>query len=77
MPIRYLMIAGFAALALIYYEKLDLITPAGNLDFELILPSAIKEFVPVGLLGLLLAGLLGGFYVDFCRDTQCCTGLYY
>jgi Na+/proline symporter len=65
MPIRYLMIAGFAALALIYYEKLDLITPAGNLDFELILPSAIKEFVPVGLLGLLLAGLLAAFMSTF------------
>ncbi|MDZ7612408.1 MAG: sodium:solute symporter family protein [Flavobacteriaceae bacterium] len=65
MPIRYLMIAGFAALALIYYEKLDLITAAGTIDFELILPSAIKEFVPVGLLGLLLAGLLAAFMSTF------------
>lgn len=65
MPIRYLMIAGFAALALIYYDKLDLITAAGNIDFELILPSAIKEFVPVGLLGLLLAGLLAAFMSTF------------
>lgn len=65
MPIRYLMIAGFAALALIYYEKLDLITAAGDIDFELILPSAIKEFVPVGLLGLLLAGLLAAFMSTF------------
>lgn len=65
MPIRYLMIAGFAALALVYYEKLDLLTPAGNIDFELILPSAIKVFVPVGLLGLLLAGLLAAFMSTF------------
>jgi Na+/proline symporter len=65
MPIRYLMIAGFAALALIYYEKLDLLTAAGNIDFELILPSAIKEFVPVGLLGLLLAGLIAAFMSTF------------
>ncbi len=65
MPIRYLMIAGFAALALVYYEKLDLITPAGFIDFELILPSAIKVFVPVGLLGLLLAGLLAAFMSTF------------
>ncbi len=65
MPIRYLMIAGFAALALIYYEKLDLMTVAGEIDFELILPSAIKEFVPVGLLGLLLAGLLAAFMSTF------------
>ena len=65
MPIRYLMIAGFAALALIYYEKLDLLTVAGDIDFELILPSAIKEFVPVGLMGLLLAGLLAAFMSTF------------
>ncbi len=65
MPIRYLMIAGFAALALIYYDKLDLLTTTGNIDFELILPSAIKEFAPVGLLGLLLAGLIAAFMSTF------------
>lgn len=65
MPIRYLMIAGFAALALIYYEKLDLLNAAGNFDFELILPTAIKTFVPVGLLGLLLAGLIAAFMSTF------------
>ncbi|SFU47303.1 Na+/proline symporter [Pustulibacterium marinum] len=65
MPIRYLMIAGFAALALIYYEKLDLVTQTGQVDFELILPAAIKQFVPVGLLGLLLAGLLAAFMSTF------------
>jgi len=65
MPIRYLMIAGFAALALVYYEKLDLLTASGNIDFELILPTAIKAFVPVGLLGLLLAGLIAAFMSTF------------
>lgn len=65
MPIRYLMIAGFAALALVYYDKLDLLTTSGDIDFELILPTAIKEFVPVGLLGLLLAGLIAAFMSTF------------
>lgn len=65
MPIRYLMIAGFAALALIYYEKLNLLTVSGDIDFELILPTAIKAFVPVGLLGLLLAGLIAAFMSTF------------
>ncbi|HMB99510.1 MAG TPA: hypothetical protein VKN14_00575, partial [Flavobacteriaceae bacterium] len=65
MPIRYLMIAGFAALALIYYEKLDLLNAAGNIDFELILPTAIMEFAPIGLLGLLLAGLIAAFMSTF------------
>ena len=64
MPIRYFMIAGFAVLALIYYDKLDLIV-AGNIDFEQILPSAINEFVPVGFMGLLLAGLLAAFMSTF------------
>ena len=65
MPIRYLMIAGFAALALIYYDELNLLTVSGDIDFELILPVAIKEFVPVGLLGLLLAGLIAAFMSTF------------
>ena len=65
MPIRYLMIAGFAALALIFYDKLDLLTASGTIDFELILPAAIKQFAPVGLLGLLLAGLLAAFMSTF------------
>lgn len=65
MPIRYLMIAGFAALALIYYEDLNLLNSTGDVDLELILPTAIKQFVPVGLLGLLLAGLISAFMSTF------------
>lgn len=64
MPIRYFMIIGFAVLGLLYYEKLDLIV-GGQIDFEQILPSAISNFVPVGLLGLLLAGLLAAFMSTF------------
>ena len=64
MPIRYFMIAGFAVLALIYYERLDLLV-GGRIDFEQILPSAINEFVPIGLLGILLAGLLAAFMSTF------------
>jgi len=64
MPIRYFMIAGFAILGLLYYDKLNLMV-GGRLDFEQILPSAINEFVPVGFLGLLLAGLLAAFMSTF------------
>jgi Na+/proline symporter len=63
-PIRYLMIAGFIVLALLYYDRLNLMV-GGKIDFEQILPSAISEFVPVGLLGLLLAGLLAAFTSTF------------
>ncbi len=64
MPIRYFMIAGFGVLALVFYDRLDLMV-GGNIDFEQILPSAINEFVPVGLLGVLLAGLLAAFMSTF------------
>jgi Na+/proline symporter len=64
MPIRYFMIAGFAILGLLYYDRLNLMV-GGAIDFEQILPSAISEFVPVGLLGLLLAGLLAAFNSTF------------
>jgi solute:Na+ symporter, SSS family len=65
MPIRYFMIAGFAVLGLIFYNELDLMVPGKGLDFEQILPSAISQFVPVGFLGLLLAGLLAAFMSTF------------
>jgi Na+/proline symporter len=64
LPIRYFMIAGFAILALLYYDRLDLMV-AGQIDFEQILPSAIAEFVPIGFMGLLLAGLLAAFNSTF------------
>lgn len=63
-PIRYLMIAGFAVLAIVYYQQLDLMS-GGRLDFENILPSAMLQFAPVGILGLLLAGLLAAFMSTF------------
>ncbi len=63
-PIRYLMIAGFAVLAIVNYQELDLMT-GGRLDFENILPSAMLQFAPVGILGLLLAGLLAAFMSTF------------
>jgi len=64
MPIRYLMIAGFTTLALVYYAQLDL-DVGGRIDFENILPSAINQFAPVGVMGLLLAGLLAAFMSTF------------
>ena len=32
-----------------------------GVDFELILPFAMREFMPVGLLGMLIAALLAAF----------------
>lgn len=64
LPIRYAMIIGFVVLALLHYNQLDLHSASG-IDFEKILPSAILAFVPVGLMGLLLAGLLAAFMGTF------------
>jgi Na+/proline symporter len=64
MPIRYFMIAGFAVLGILYYDRLNLMV-GGQIDFEQILPSAIAEFVPIGFMGLLLAGLLAAFNGTF------------
>ena len=62
---RYLMIMGFAVLALAFFSDLDLTTGSGGIDFELILPNAITQFAPVGVCGLLLAGLLAAFMSTF------------
>jgi Na+/proline symporter len=66
LPIRYSMIIGLTVLALIYYNTLsgDLQTTTGT-DFEKILPATINRFLPVGLLGLALTGLLGAFMGTF------------
>ncbi len=64
MPVRYLMITGFVVLALLYYNQLHL-SVGGKIDFEQILPAAISQFVPVGLTGLMLAGLLAAFMGTF------------
>ena len=65
MPFRYFMIAGFAVLALVFYNQLNLTNTSGNIDFEQILPAAISQFVPVGLMGILLAGLIAAFMGTF------------
>lgn len=65
LPIRYLMVIGLTVLALLYYNKLDLADGMGHTDFERILPGAINSFLPVGILGLVLTGLLGAFMGTF------------
>ncbi|MET0244812.1 MAG: sodium:solute symporter, partial [Flavitalea sp.] len=64
LPVRYSMIIGLTVLGLLYYNQLDLDT-AGNVDFEKVLPSAINNFLPAGILGLTLTGLLGAFMGTF------------
>lgn len=64
LPIRYSMIIGLTVLALLYYPQLHL-GDAGHTDFEKILPAAVNNFLPVGIMGLVLTGLLGAFMGTF------------
>ncbi len=61
---RYMLIAGLTVLALAYFIP-QLQSMGENLDFELILPYALGNFVPIGLLGILMAGLLAAFMSTF------------
>ena len=72
---RYLMIAGMAALALVYigpaWTKLAVAYQAANPgktfsgDFDAILPWVIHNYMPPGLLGLALAGMLAAFMATY------------
>jgi SSS family solute:Na+ symporter len=65
LPVRYTMIIGLTVLALLYYNKLNLQGPNGVVDFERILPATVNSFLPVGILGIVLTGLLGAFMGTF------------
>lgn len=61
---RYFLITGLTILALVFYSD-TLRGMGGNLDFEMILPYTLNRFVPAGLMGLLIAGLLAAFMSNF------------
>jgi len=57
---RYMLVAGLTILALVFFsEELNLM--GMDVDFELVLPFAMANFVPAGLLGLLIAALIAAF----------------
>jgi len=61
---RYFLTAGLTVLAAVFFS--DSIRAMGTgMDFELVLPYALGRFVPVGLLGFLISGLLAAFMANF------------
>lgn len=64
LPVRYSMIIGLTVLALISFESLQISSPDGT-DFEKVLPATINNYLPTGILGLVLTGLLGAFMGTF------------
>lgn len=65
LPVRYSMIIGLTVLGLLYFNQINVSDGAGGSDFEKVLPGAINNFLPVGILGLVLTGLLGAFMGTF------------
>jgi len=61
---RWILVAGITLLGLKYLTPIFQ-AQGGRIDFEMVLPYVIKEFVPVGLIGLLLSGLLAAFMSTF------------
>ncbi len=61
---RFLMVAGITVLVLVYFSP-KLNSMGSAIDFEMILPYAVSNFIPTGLLGLLLVGLIAAFMSTF------------
>jgi len=61
---RYFLITGLTVLALVFFSE-QIRTMGTDLDFERILPLALGMFVPSGLLGVLIAGLLAAYMSNF------------
>jgi Na+/proline symporter len=57
---RYMLITGLTVLALVFYMD-ELRAEGSAVDLERVLPYAIREFIPVGLFGLLVSALLAAF----------------
>lgn len=65
LPIRYSLVIGLTVLGLLHYHQMNLKGVDGVIDFERILPATINNFLPTGLIGLVLTGLLGAFMGTF------------
>jgi Na+/proline symporter len=61
---RYLMIAGLTVFGLVLINKSDLLVN-GHYDFEKILSVVVAKHIPIGLKGVILAGLLSAFMATF------------
>ncbi len=65
LPVRYSLVVGLTVLALLYYHQINIKGPDGFTDFERILPATINTFLPAGIMGLVLTGLMGAFMGTF------------
>jgi len=63
-PPRYFLVIGLTVLAAAFYNP-NLRAMGTDMDFERVLPMALGQLVPAGLLGFLIAGLLAAFMSNF------------
>jgi solute:Na+ symporter, SSS family len=61
---RYTLISGITVLALVSFSP-QLRGMGSAIDFEMILPYIIRTILPVGVVGLLLAGLIAAFMSNY------------
>ena len=61
---RWILIGGITLLGLVFVTP-EFRKMGDNIDFETVLPFVINRFLPVGLVGVLLAGLLSSFMANF------------
>lgn len=57
---RYMLVTGLTVLAVVFFSE-QMRSEGAAVDFEAILPLAMREFMPSGLRGLLVAALLAAF----------------
>lgn len=65
LPIRYFMVMGLCVMGILFFKELALSQNADGINFESIMPAVINKYLPVGLVGLVLAGFLGAFMSNF------------
>lgn len=61
---RWFLVAGITTLAAVSFQP-EMAAMGSSIDFEMLLPWVVRDFVPIGVTGLLLAGLLAAFMSTF------------
>lgn len=68
-PPRTFMIIGLTVIALVYLSP-EMQTMGAGVDFEMVLPYTVSNFIPPGITGLLLAGLIAAFMSTFAANVN-------
>jgi solute:Na+ symporter, SSS family len=67
---RWVMVMAVTVLGVVFFGP-ELRAMGHNIDFELVLPHVVHKFIPAGLSGLMLAGLLAAFMSTFDSTVNC------